>query len=85
MSALLLLPDVYMFALQVKSARLPSLLCRRFVLTGSLPDRFLPNISTHFLFLDENVNNFLSLFLSFKTSFYLVIVSFSLEKNAIDK
>ncbi len=37
---------------------------------------FLPNIVL-FLFVDENVNIFLSLFLSFEKSFYFAIISFS--------
>ncbi len=41
----------------------------------------LPNIFVSFLFIDKNVNGFLQSFLSFKKSFYFVIVLFSSVKK----
>ncbi len=61
-------------------------ICSWFVLNESLPKSSLPNIFVSFLFIDKNVNRFMSLFLSFKKSFrsqrVFVVVS---QKNVVDK
>ncbi len=70
-------PRVHMFA--------PTLLCSRFVLNEFLPKSSLPNILVSFLFIDENVNRFVIIFVIQKLFSFIIVSLSSVKKMSLTK